>query len=211
MKCGKNENIILELFKETSLRLGNDDDKCENLIFSQSQSGKSIIREPEARNVMTLLLNKKNIEYALEVPTEEKYKFSGDKPDSANTDLVIYLKDGQINIEFKTGQPNPEHIEKDFEKLLKEPTDGCAFYHILKNTNIDTIPKLLKKYKTAYRKAYDDGNIKEKWFVLFIFVKEKRKVYWKMFDDITDLKQMTHGLDKDKLRMLDFKKYPKNG
>ena len=28
---------------------------------------------------------------------------------------------------------------------------------------------------------------KSKWFLLFIFVKEKKECYWKLFDDITDI------------------------
>lgn len=119
--------------------------------------------------------------------TKKKYKFSGPSPDTANIDLVIEPNKEPVNVELKEGQRKT--IQKDFEKLLREQVSGCAFYHVLQNSNRGTLPALLNKYKAAYSNIVNLNDAIPKWYILFIFVKEKRECFWKAFDNITKIFQ----------------------
>lgn len=178
---------LLDLFIKVSKLMVFEPNKCENLIFTQERDGKRIIREPEATYIMSNELSKKGISFGLEVPTGKKYQIKGSSPDSANTDVAIEPYGKQINVEFKCDQPKREDIEKDILKLLREDVSGTAFFHILKNYNRGTMPKLMIKFETSYivLKNYDDTV--SKWFLLFIFVKEKKECFWMNFNDITNI------------------------
>ena len=141
------EKGLLDLFIDASKLMTNENDRYKNLIYTQKESGKHIIREPEATWVLTNLLFSKGINFGIEVPTKGRYQIRGKKPDSTDIDLSIFQKNEQINIEFKTRQPVIETITKDFLKFFGEEVQGCAFFHILKNRDSTTITKLLKKYE----------------------------------------------------------------
>jgi len=197
------ERGLLNLFIEASKLMTNENDRCKNLIYTQTESGKHIIREPEATCVFTNLLASKGINFGVEVPTKERYIISGKKPDSADTDLSIFQKNEQINIEFKTRQPVIKTIMKDFLKFFGEEVKGCAFFHILKNRDSKTITKLLKKYEEAYidtEKLVDKP--RKKWFLFFIFVKEKKECYWQLFNDIVKISSDDFNLNKFKSEQL---------
>jgi len=63
------------------------------------------------------------------------------------------------------------------------------FYHVLQNSNKSTLRSILKKYKEAYSNLVNLNDVIPKWFILFIFVKEKQECFWKAFDDITKISQ----------------------
>ena len=87
-------------------------------------------------------------------------------------------------------------IGKDFEKLLREQTYGSAFFHILKNSDRGTLPLLLKKYKISYKNTLNNiDDTLNKWFIFFIFVKEKQECYFQIFDDITEISDECFKLD----------------
>lgn len=180
-----NRNDLIAIFREVSKQLSEESGRCGNLIYTQEKSNRKLIREPEARHVLTMVLSRKNVNFGLEVPTKKRYKISGGSPDTANIDLVIEPDEEQINVELKGGQPNINNIQKDFEKLLREQVSGCAFYHVLQNSNRGTLPALLNKYKEGYSNIVSLNDAISKWFILFIFVKEKQECFWKAFDDIT--------------------------
>ncbi len=182
------EKELLELFIEASKLMSRGTDRCGNLIYTQKKDGKNIIREPEATYVVAHLLSEKGVDFGLEVPTK-KYLFKSKKEDVGDTDLAIEPTAKQINIEFKRDQPNVESIKKDFVKLLGEQTDGCAFFHILKNTDSGTLPILLEKYIIAYNNSLNLKDRYPKWFLLFIFVKEKKECFWQLFDDIINISE----------------------
>jgi len=181
------EQELLDLYIEASKFMAEEKDRCGNLLYTQKKSGKHIIREPEVAHVLGQLLSQRGINFGVEVPTEKKYLISGEKPDTAAVDLAIFTGEKQINIELKGGQPNVKEIEKDFKKFLGEPVQGCSFFHILKNTNAGTMPSLLEKYSKAYKSSLSITEKVSKWFLLFIFVKEKKTYYWQIFKDITDI------------------------
>jgi hypothetical protein len=178
-------NDLIEIFRETSRQLSKKPDRCGNLIYTQEKSNRKLIREPEARHVLTMVLSGKNVNFGLEVPTKKKYRFSGSSRDTANIDLVIEPNKEQVNVELKEGQRKT--IQKDFEKLLREQASGSAFYHVLQNSNRATLPALLNKYKEAYSNIVNLNDAVPKWFILFIFVKEKQECFWKAFDNITKI------------------------
>lgn len=89
--------------------------------------------------------------YAVEVPTEMKYTFSGEGARSASTDLSLYrasdLAHPCLNIEFKAKGRSANRlvdrvVRKDIAKLLAEPCDGL-WYHLLKNANSATVGNLV--------------------------------------------------------------------
>lgn len=184
-----NKNDLIEIFKDVSKRLSQEPNKCGNLIYTQEKNKRKIIREPEMRCVFSTVLSEKNVNFGVEVPTKKKYNISSKKADVANTDLVINPNDEPINIEFKRDIPKVDNIKKDFEKLSRENAVGCAFYNVLKNTNRETLPTLLKNYKDAYERIKSVDDKKPKWFVFFIFIKEKQECRWKVFDDLTEISE----------------------
>lgn len=184
-----NKNDLIEIFKDVSKRLSEEPNKCGNLIYTQEKTKRKIIREPETRCVFSIILSEKNVNFGVEVPTKKKYNISSKEADVANTDLVINPNDEPINIEFKRDIPTVDNIKKDFEKLSGENAVGCAFYNVLKNTNRETLTTLLKNYKNAYERIQSATDKKPKWFVFFIFIKEKKECYWKVFDDLTEISE----------------------
>lgn len=181
---------LINIFKEVSTQLSIDTDKCGYLIYTQKRNNKYVIREPEATQVLSMVLSRKLIYFGLEVPTEKLYQFSGVSPTAASIDLVIEPIEDQpngVNVEFKADQPEVFKIQKDFEKLLREQASGSAFFHILKNSNSRTLVNLLNKYREAYENVRGLNDKISKWFVLFIFVKEKQECFFKTFDDIINI------------------------
>jgi hypothetical protein len=143
-----------------------------------------LVREPEARQILSSILECANINFCIEVPTRRKYAISGIIPDRANVDLVIEPGATQVNVEFKEGQPAEHSIQKDFMKLRCEPCAGSAFFHVLQRSNKGTMPSLLRKYASAYNHSIMDDQT-SKWFTLFICIMEQRRSYWRTFTDVT--------------------------
>jgi len=163
--------------------LSKEPDRCGNLVYPL-RANRPLVREPEARQVLSSILERANINFCIEVPTRGKYAISGTIPDRANVDLVIEPGATQVNVEFKEGQPAEHSIQKDFMKLRCEPCAGTAFFHVLQRSNKNTMPSLLRKYASAYNHSIRDDQI-SKWFTLFICIRESRKCYWRTFGDVT--------------------------
>ena len=152
--------FLLELSQESANEL-------INLYDSNNQKGKTSFRfakkrdsslrisEQEFRFVMTCLAEKwfpSEITFSVEQPTEEDYSFSGLKAQNAWTDLSFFYNEKQaLNIEFKARQPEQSVIDKDIEKLCREPIHG-AWCHIFKNENEGTVKTLFNKFKKSIPK-----------------------------------------------------------
>ncbi len=127
-----------------------------------NDSFRARVSEAEARVIYCLALEKQKLPYAVEVPTTQKYTFSGTTKLSARSDLVVYASQPgspqtlirDLAIEFKAHNPRVEAIRKDLEKLLREPCNGLWF-HILKNADTRTIPVLFEKFDVAIRELRD--------------------------------------------------------
>lgn len=150
---------LLELMQETSRELINIYHKKENrktlLVFPVKRDETIRISEQDLRFALTTLHGKfshPNLSFSVETPTEEEYSFSGKGKRSASSDLSFYNQnDKVINIEFKSHNPVQKSIEKDIEKLVREPVNG-AWLHILENEDRGTIKILFKKFITAFGK-----------------------------------------------------------
>jgi hypothetical protein len=103
--------------------------------------------------------------YAVEVPTEKKYCFSGEGERSASTDLALYgtgdLVHPCLNVEFKAKGRSANRlvdtvVRKDIAKLLAEPCDGL-WYHLLKSANSATLRSLVELFNDALADLVDGG------------------------------------------------------
>jgi hypothetical protein len=127
--------------------------------------------------------------YAVEVPTEMKYSFSGEGARSASTDLSLYLSSDLshpcLNIEFKAKGRSANRlvdkvVRKDIAKLLAEPCDGL-WYHLLKNANRATVANLVTLLNEALADLvggglarYTDAPVRPKQLGFHICVLEQR-------------------------------------
>ena len=120
------------------------------LILPQKRSGEIRISEQESRFLYCGLINTLNYYYSVETPTTEEYQQTGQRPQSASSDLSLYIHDGHIfdkiaNVEFKAHHPPQEQIRKDIEKLIREG-DAGNWVHTLKNIDNQTLQTLFVKF-----------------------------------------------------------------
>ena len=117
-------------------------------VYSGRRNGTLRISEQEARFAFTESIATTSYFYSVETPTRQGYQLTGSKPMSAQTDITLY--DGKrrriLNVEFKakglsTSARSSFTIEKDIQKLLREPVPGMWF-HILEAVDNSTILKL---------------------------------------------------------------------
>jgi len=141
------------------------------------------VSEAEARVLYCLALANLKLPFAVEVPTSERYTFSGTTTMSARTDLVVYsappnAPQGLVRnlaVEFKAHNAPVAAIRKDLEKLLREHCDGLWF-HVLHNADSRTIPALMEKFAQAI------GDLRDPWqkcghtLALCVVVLQKR--FW---------------------------------
>lgn len=105
------------------------------------------------------------LHYAVEVPTEKTYHFSGQGERRASTDLALYLAPDLerplLNVEFKahgrsTNRSVHTAVRKDIAKLLAEPCDGL-WYHLLGSANGATLEGLTAVLDGALVDLRDGG------------------------------------------------------
>lgn len=145
--------FLLELTQESAMELikiyRQRSDTTTQLVFPKERNGNCRICEQEFRVTLTNMLEKhapSGISYSVETPTDGLYSFSSIGKRSASSDLSLYY-DGKkvINIEFKSHIPRDDTIQKDLEKLTKEPYCG-AWLQILQNEDKGTIERLFSKF-----------------------------------------------------------------
>jgi hypothetical protein len=215
----KREELV-SMFKDVSRQLLSEPEKCGFLAFRPRRSDRAErlwIQEPEAKLILSRILWDKGVNFGLEWPTTERYDFSGPNRGTARTDLVIEPRRngaGQINVEFKEGWSVSDagskpvgRIQKDFEKMLREPVSGCAFYHILQGPTRKNLLDLMGKYSTECRYAIDrvsgKDTVIEKWCLLFFFLRDKEECYWRVFDTMSEVtsSELNHiGFEHSNLR-----------
>jgi len=136
------------------------------------------LREPEMKHAFAQIAEREGIEYGIEVPTAEKFRFraeAGTRTVSARHDIALYRplaanRNAVVLVELKEGQPHltamPEEagmtdarsVSKDIEKLLAERADGgkCMF-HILQFAGAGTLDAVRRKYAAAVSRAINDA------------------------------------------------------
>jgi hypothetical protein len=173
------ENHDLHVNKENRISPGS---KKTLLEFPRIGDNELRVSEQELRFVIVNLhglLNQSKLTYAVEVPTEKQYSFSGNKKRSGSTDLAFY--DGNtkvLNIEFKAKMPPQGSVNKDVEKLIKEDTLG-AWCYIFINENSGTLKSIFKKLEIAINKF---GNPCKPLFFSF-FILNKRTLITRKGND----------------------------
>jgi hypothetical protein len=153
--------LVIETFKELIRIYHNNPIRKTCLRIPLKRDETKRISEQEMRFVLTSMLERYHypeIQYSVETPTEETYKFSGNKELSASSDMSLYYKDEKLlNIELKGNMPTQSAVDKDVEKLCREKHDG-AWLHVFENEDRGTIKNLLEKFKIAFNKYSRSGN-----------------------------------------------------
>ena len=166
---------LLELNQESaneliSIHSGKPNMKTQ-LIFPFTQNTKKLtasppytnlrVSEQELRFVMTHLHhhnNRHHLSYAIEVPTVHDYTFSGSNSRSGSTDLAFYDGNDQVlNIELKAKVPTQASVDKDIEKLVREPSHG-AWCHILEGQDRGTLQSIFEKLKIGFDKTLKNNH-----------------------------------------------------
>lgn len=103
--------------------------------FPRKRQGDIRVSEQEARFVLTGQLARSQLLYSVETPTSLAYQFTGDSELSGQTDVTVYTPtgEGMWNMEFKAhgfseDRANKLSIQKDIEKLLREPFPAYWFH-----------------------------------------------------------------------------------
>ena len=127
---------------------GNHTAQCTRLRFPTYREGsKQKIRfsEQEARFAFARELDRTAFLYSVETPTSELHQITGKRGMSAQTDVTVYCPEMSTiaNVEFKAkgikaNRKNKVPIQKDIEKLLREPVTG-VWFHCLKGVKNSTL------------------------------------------------------------------------
>ena len=103
-------------------------------------------------------LEREGVPHSVETPTVESYQQQGQSPLSARIDVTVYRSrepdDRILNVELKKGTADDEAFRKDFEKLLRERTNGLWF-HTLDIANSRTWPSLPTYVRHGARKELE--------------------------------------------------------
>jgi hypothetical protein len=130
------EEVSRDVAKLLARMWSKDPGSRPRLIFPLTRDGKTRVSEQESKVLFTQWLERNGFTYSIEAPTSETYQQSGKTKLSGRTDVAVY--DSQdppnrvLNIELKSGKPKSESFRKDFEKLLREGTQGLWFHTLTK-------------------------------------------------------------------------------
>ena len=156
--CTNTDDVLWAAFERSSR---GDGTGCDNgkLLFPSYRDGSLRVSEQEARFAFAEGLRSATLSYSVEAPTSKRYQFSGQRQQSAQSDLAVHDASGTriCNVEFKAKGLSPSAsnhfpIYKDLQKLLREPQWGLWF-HVLESVNNSTINNLLKVMATEINKV----------------------------------------------------------
>jgi hypothetical protein len=181
-----NQEAAMELFRTRDYQLHNTpsletQNKKTLLVFPEK--GKELrISEQELRFVIVNLhglFNHLKLDYAIEVPTDLKYSFSGKGSRSGSTDLSFYSGSTKVlNVEFKANVQPQKNFDKDIEKLFNENVHG-AWCHLLLNEDSGTLRKIFEKLVNSCKKF---GNPKKPLFFSFLILNKRTLITRKGLD-----------------------------
>jgi hypothetical protein len=187
--------IMDDILKEVAQKLV---DCClgkTTLRFPKYRNDSDRISEQESKFFFSIVFDKQKspFSFAVEVPTDVTYIFTGKTPRSALHDMAIYV-DGDTSkfkwiIELKSGQPEEESIKKDFKKM-KGSKCNCVWFHTLKNANSRTFSVLLTKFRKAWEALNLEKENEHEWHFAII-VLESQVLYRKTIK--TDSKSPFHN------------------
>lgn len=161
-------SAVKKLCRETDRRLWNAHHRREvgslsekpfsRLVFPAYANGKIRVSEQEARFAFVESVLESNFFYSVETPTSEKYRFSGEKRISAQTDFALHDEESTriLNVEFKKGtdfgNENGITVHKDVQKLLRESMPGMWF-HLVESVDSKTLEKVLDRLSSEFSKG----------------------------------------------------------
>ena len=129
-------------------------DDSPSLILPMTRDGTIRVSEQESKILLSHWLERQGIPYSIETPTVECYQQKGETPQSARIDVTVYRSrnpgDRILNVELKKGTADDEAFRKDFEKLLRERTDGL-WYHTLDKANSRTWSTIEDRIRNAFQ------------------------------------------------------------
>jgi len=173
---------ILKISKIAFIRLILSPKGYRGLIYS-SRDGR--IREPEVRYIFCNVLDEKGYKFGLEVPTKNKYHFTGKTSQRALTDLSIFGGGKQeINIEFKEGPSPQKQIDKDVEKLIRETKPGVLIHFLpTRENNLNSehpgiLKKRIIKLNNSFNSLSNKFKAKDNFWILFVIMVRDHKELW---------------------------------
>jgi hypothetical protein len=117
--------------------------KRVQIRFPRRRDGEIRVSEQEARFILTGELAKSNLLYSVETPTSLTYQLTGNFGLSGQTDVTVLKPCGEClwKIEFKADgftvdRQDKLPIQKDLEKLLREPSPAYWFHTFKGVTNL---------------------------------------------------------------------------
>ncbi len=129
-------------------------DDAPSLILPTTRDGAIRVSEQESKILLSRWLEREGMRYSIETPTVERYRQKGESPQSASTDMTVYHSrnpgDRILNVELKKGTANDEAFRKDFEKLLRERTDGLWF-HTLEHASARAWATMEERMRSAFQ------------------------------------------------------------
>ena len=153
--CVNADKILYAKFPTTKSQVTN----IGKLIYPKYRNNKPRVSEQEARFAFVEALLPTPFYYSVETPTSKKYSFSGKASISAQTDLTIYDRQEKkiCNVEFKakgitSSAKNHLSIDKDVQKLLREPVWGLWF-HLFEAVDNSTINSFLHVFNEGVKEV----------------------------------------------------------
>ena len=129
-------------------------DGAPSLTLPMTRDGKDRVSEQESKILLTHWLERRGMPYSIETPTVQSYQQKGESRLSARIDVTVYgsgeRRDRRLNVELKKGTADDEAFRKDFEKLLRERTDGLWF-HTLDKAARRTWSTLETKMRSSFQ------------------------------------------------------------
>ena len=127
--------------------------------FPRKRQGEIRVSEQEARFVLTGELARSQLLYSVETPTTLLYQFTGDSGLSGQSDVTVYTPSGEgmWNVEFKAHGFSEDRVgklsvQKDIEKLLREPPPGYWF-HTFDGVNSSTLTSAWRAFLVDIREV----------------------------------------------------------
>ena len=170
-QCRRTDRVLWEAYARSGDQ-SEIPDRCRLLFPREREKEELRVSEQEARFAFVqALCTARQFRYSVETPTDKRYQFTGKHEESAQTDLTLYdlktrcrlcnvefkaggwsLKGGESNENGESNKSNVFPIYKDVQKLLRERPWGLWF-HLLNNTNKQTIPSFLKVMEKQINKV----------------------------------------------------------
>ena len=176
---------MVEIYKQAAEELFRVKKQSSILRFPQyfNKDTKPVrISEQESKIILTNLFFINKIPFAVEVPTVEKFNFSGSEGEgkSAHYDFAIYEVEQyhtiKYAIELKALTPEYKQIHKDIKKFARSNFD-FIWFHTLVKADKNTYKSIFDNLNKAIISEQKDILGKHKWDFVILNLKNKELFY----------------------------------